>query len=295
MAKPDLDNGHFIQLSHEILERLMQCNLSAKEFRVVLYVLRMTYGFKRKEAPISSYELSEHLESDPSDVRKVVGSLCQRLIIRRVADRKGTRPPVYSFCKDWETWGHGRKTGFPDLVACRGKITPTNSRVQGENHPYKRGQNPPTKGVEIPLQAGSKSPYNAAEVSEQTDTSPTLIKNKEQTNKNPPTPQGGTGGVEDVLSDLRARVKRAMRANGWEPSRKELNKSVELVESVVPIGWDKSAWRKHVFRALMTTCNEVKAEMLAGTKIYAPIALACERLRNQIAIDAMLPPRKEAI
>lgn len=294
MANPNLENGHYLQLSHEILERLIHCSVSGRELKAVLYVIRMTYGFKRKEAEISSLELSEALGIDQRDSRKVMVSLCEKRIIVKTSSHKGVRPPQYSLEKDWEKWDFGGRKTLPELVASRGKYTPTRQTEEGVKHPDKGGQNTPTNGGKIPRLMGVKHPDYVSKDTEQIEPATRGIKKKEERKKNPPTPRGGEGGVE--VSDFRLRIREAMVRNGWTPSRKELTKATDLVASPTPAGWDKTAWRRHVFGRLIELCNAIKAEHLAGKPVWAPIAVACERLRNQVMIDQMLPqPRKEAI
>lgn len=296
MAKPDLDNGHYLQLSHEILERLIHCNLPSREVRAVLYVIRMTYGFKRKEAEISSMDLSEALGIDQRDSRKVMVSLCDKRIIVKTSSHKGVRPPQYSLEKDWELWDFGGRKTLPELIASRGKYTPTRQTQEGSKHPDKGGKNTPTNVPKTPRLMCQKHPDYVSKDTEQIEPATRGRKKKEERRNNTPlTPvAGGEGGVE--VFELRTRIREAMVRNGWTPSRKELSRATDLVASPTPIGWDKTAWRKHVFRALIELCEAIKAEAQAGQTVYAPIALACERLRNQVQMDQMLPqPRKEAI
>lgn len=291
MAKPDLENGHFLQLSHEILERLIHCNLSGRELRVVLYVIRMTYGFKRKAAEISSSEMADFLGIDAGDGRRLLALLCERRILVKHSSHRGVKPASYGLEKDWEKWDFGDRKTLPEFIASRGAYTTTSNPQGGSKHHDKRGENTTTSAVKTPRLTGSKHHDYVSKDAVHIEPATRGIKNKEERIKYPPTPQGGTGGVDDIVKTLRERVKSAMLANGWQPSPKELTKAVDLVEKPTPCGWDKSAWRKHVFRALIDLCNDVKAEMLAGEPIRAPIAVACERLRNRIQIDAMLPPK----
>lgn len=290
MAKPDLKNGHFIQLSHEILERLIQCKLNSGELRTALYVLRLTYGFKRKEAQISSAELCDQLEVDSSNVRKILSSLCERGIIVKIASHKGVIPPTYGFNKDWEKWTTGRKTPWPNLLASRVSRYPTKESYSGVQLPDKQAQDTRLTGTSYPTNRHQLPDYVSKD-SEQNDAAPCGIKNKEQRINNPLTPDEKAGGGEEVSSTLRDRVRDAMTKNGWTPSRRELNKATDMIQAPTPSGWDKSAWRKHLFRLLMSLVDEVKAEMIAGQPVYSPIALACERLRVKLQIDAMLPPK----
>lgn len=296
MAKPDLDNGHYLQLSHEILERLIHCNLSSREVRAVLYVIRMTYGFKRKEAEISSSDLADFIRIDAGDARRTLASLCERRILIRYSGHKGVKPASYGLEKDWERWDFRDPRELPELIASRGVYTTTKKAQGGSNHHDKQGENTTTNMVKTPRLTGSKHHDYVSKDTEQIEPATRGRKKKEERRNNTPlTPvAGGEGGVE--VFELRIRIREAMVRNGWTPSRKELSRATDLVASPTPIGWDKTAWRKHVFRSLIELCEAIKAEAQSGKTVYAPIALACERLRNQVQMDQMLPPpRKEAI
>ena len=48
MASPQLEKGH-TRIAHEITEALVKSNLSGAELRATLWIIRLTYGFHRKE------------------------------------------------------------------------------------------------------------------------------------------------------------------------------------------------------------------------------------------------------
>ena len=58
MASPQLEDG-YTQISNELLEALCWMNLSPYEWRVLLWILRKTYGWKKKTDWISLSQFSK--------------------------------------------------------------------------------------------------------------------------------------------------------------------------------------------------------------------------------------------
>jgi len=57
MANPQPENGH-TDIANEIIEALWKINLSSYEWRVLLYLLRKTYGWHKKTDQISLSQFS---------------------------------------------------------------------------------------------------------------------------------------------------------------------------------------------------------------------------------------------
>lgn len=302
MAKPDLNNGHFLQLSHEILERLIHCNLSGREFRIVLYVVRMTYGFKRKSAEISSSEMADFVGIDAGDSRRLLSLLCDRRILVKYSSHRGVKPASYGLEKDWEKWDFGDRKALPELIASRGIYTTTSKTQRGSKHHDKQGENTTTSAVKTPRLTGSKHHDYAAEVTIQDEPNARIIKNKEQRIKYPPTPEPVSASAEGGVSfekSLREKLRTMIAAWGWQVSKKDLDRAEDLVRGPTPAGWDKVTWRRHSLVRLYEQVQEIEAELTAGAKIYSPVTVGAHRAKTRLAIDAKLPQnfeqRKEAI
>ena len=48
MANPQLERGH-TRIAHELMEAVVRSSLSAAQIRTLLWIIRLTYGFQRKE------------------------------------------------------------------------------------------------------------------------------------------------------------------------------------------------------------------------------------------------------
>lgn len=96
-----VDNGEFTRVHNSILEVLSKLQVSSLELRIVLFILRKTYGFGKKTDVIS---LSQ-FESCGSDRRRIfdaIKKLIQLNIITR--KKKGLQTYEYGFNKYIEQW-----------------------------------------------------------------------------------------------------------------------------------------------------------------------------------------------
>src|SRR5262245_59917815 len=69
------ENGGYTRIPNEILEALARAPLSAREHRVVLAVVRQTYGWNRTATPLSAYRLAQFVGVDASQRTKVSRTL----------------------------------------------------------------------------------------------------------------------------------------------------------------------------------------------------------------------------
>ena len=286
-----LEKG-FVGLANALYERLYQSLLPGKETLAVLYVVRETYGFRNKTGPIYTAEMADELEVDQRYARRLLETLCERKILVKTAEAKGRNPACYTLNKNWKDWKHDRKSDFPDLKDKRSRVVDSpprenrpekNTRLSDENYPPKCNEN---TRLQAPVLPGIVSKDTIGQ--RRTDTPKHETGNMKHS---PPTPKGEGGEFGDVSKVLKERIRDALVKKGWMPSRKEVTRVYDLVNSPAPTGWTREDWCKHVFRLLVKACDEVLEEKRNGANIFAPIAFASERLRNQMQTDAMLPPK----
>ncbi len=97
MAKPELEDG-YTQIANEILERLARMRLSPNQWRVLLCIIRKTYGFHKKVDYIANFQIGE-----ATGLCKAVVSRCLKgLNDMQLITQKGK---YIGFQKDWEKWG----------------------------------------------------------------------------------------------------------------------------------------------------------------------------------------------
>lgn len=112
MASPQVENGH-IKIANEIWEVLTVTALTDAERRVVMAVIRKTWGWKIKEQSISTPDLCEATKLLERTVRRAVDSLVKRRIVLHTP-ATGRTPAKFSFNKDWEQWDRVDTDVHPD-------------------------------------------------------------------------------------------------------------------------------------------------------------------------------------
>lgn len=110
-ADIQLEKGGFTRIHNAILEQLARTDLTGRQFRVLLYIIRRTYGYQCKETAIGLKEFEEATGIDFRNVDKELRELVRRKIVYRLGGGRGRgRKPVYGFNKYFEQW----QPGAPD-------------------------------------------------------------------------------------------------------------------------------------------------------------------------------------
>jgi phage replication O-like protein O len=118
---PQLENG-YTQLANELIEALALTSLSPKQSRCVWFLIRMTYGWGKKDAEISSQEWMDGTGLDKSHIYKAV----RQLMSRNMVARNGHK---YSLNKHHTQWREVARTRHRKSG---GQFTPP---ISGQNTP----------------------------------------------------------------------------------------------------------------------------------------------------------------
>lgn len=101
MVNVQAEHG-YVRLANELMEALAKADLSGQEFRVVFYLIRMTYGWNRKNTRLSIAQIAEATGLDKTITYRTVRSLYGHNVIR--ADGDNHHPKTYSIQKDYTKW-----------------------------------------------------------------------------------------------------------------------------------------------------------------------------------------------
>lgn len=133
MANPQVENG-YIMIATELFEALCNVKLSGNEFRLLLLIIRNTYGYHCKSAPMSLAELSEATGIDKSHISRTLKNL-KRLHIIEILPSQGMHKQIISLQKNYELWGNLNVTPVAKdgntLVAKDGNHTVANNGNEG--------------------------------------------------------------------------------------------------------------------------------------------------------------------
>ncbi len=104
-GNPQLEHGH-TRLANELLEALIRYPFSGGELKVVLAVIRLTYGWRRTERAIRQQDLATTTGLDPRHIRRTLTTLRQQGVLFR---DHATRPHTFRLNKayfGWRDWPH---------------------------------------------------------------------------------------------------------------------------------------------------------------------------------------------
>lgn len=106
MASPQKENG-FTPIANEIMEALAKINLSSYETRILLIILRLSYGYKKKDFYATERELAEYTNIPQPHVHRALKKLCEKKIIRIIKGKNQYEKSKIIFEKDYEKWCNG--------------------------------------------------------------------------------------------------------------------------------------------------------------------------------------------
>lgn len=131
MANPQLEDGH-TEIAHTLVEALARQPLTGQEFRVVLAILRKTYGWKKKQDWLSNGQIATLTGMSRSSASRVVQQLAVKGLIRVEYDTDKIRR-VIRFVKDYDLW-RALGDAMPDTIAFESPAT-GHHQSDGEDTP----------------------------------------------------------------------------------------------------------------------------------------------------------------
>lgn len=146
MANPQIENG-YTAVANEILDHLYKQPLNGTELKVIMCILRYTFGFQRKSHKLSATFIAKWGNCDPRTVKRALKKLQQdRVIIYINSEQRGVTAELM-FNKDYEQWCTGGQnvtsgendTGGQNVTGVVGKMTPelvgkmTPKKIKKEN------------------------------------------------------------------------------------------------------------------------------------------------------------------
>ena len=111
MANPQLSNG-YTKIANELLEALCRLNVSGNEMRILLYIIRRTYGFNRTYAEIPLLEISGAVGVRTVHISRALKRLAALNLIE-LHSSKGVKPQTISIVKNYEKWSVESCTELP--------------------------------------------------------------------------------------------------------------------------------------------------------------------------------------
>jgi phage replication O-like protein O len=126
-----VENGNFSRIHNEILDQLAQYNLSGREFRCLLFLLRKTYGHQKKEDAISYSQWEKGTQIKRAHVAETLDGLVAKRIVLRTGGGVGRgNVIIWGFNKYYEQWSTGEKIVPPYT---EGLLPPGVTNIQGND------------------------------------------------------------------------------------------------------------------------------------------------------------------
>jgi phage replication O-like protein O len=103
MASPQKENG-YTSISNELLEQIYRRRFSASQLKILLLVIRFTYGFNRKTATLSNTFIAAGTGMHEITVSKEVGTLLRDNVLKLYKKPSFHNSRVIGINKDYEGW-----------------------------------------------------------------------------------------------------------------------------------------------------------------------------------------------
>ena len=135
MASPQKENG-YTPIANEILEHLCMPGINGSEYRILLFVVRKTYGFQKKSdrVSLSQFQLATNMK------RNHVVTTIAELVHKRVLLKEKS---VYMLNKNWEEWLVHKRV--PSTQTCTTASTQKGVKSSTQKGTHKRKKETNTK------------------------------------------------------------------------------------------------------------------------------------------------------
>lgn len=103
MSGPQLEDG-FTQVAHEILDAICQFNFNGAQFRIIIKIWRLTYGYKRKDHDFAIPYLQKRTRLSESTVKRELSALIKAKVLLVTKEATKTTARRLAFNKHYEQW-----------------------------------------------------------------------------------------------------------------------------------------------------------------------------------------------
>lgn len=103
MADVQKENG-YTTVANELLEAITGSNLTLRETKIILCVIRYTYGFQRKEAELSLRFISVATNIKYRHTQTVLSNLLSKNILMIKRENQGITGRIISLNKNYDSW-----------------------------------------------------------------------------------------------------------------------------------------------------------------------------------------------
>jgi len=143
MANPQCENG-YTRVANEILEHLAKIHICGNELRIVVFVLRKTYGFGKTVDKIANSQICQGTGLGKTVVSRARKSLLERYILTET--EKGH---LLGLQKNWEVWKVSKSGTLRKLAKVEPELAKVGQKVSSPEDTQKKERNY-TKEMGVP-------------------------------------------------------------------------------------------------------------------------------------------------
>ena len=103
MADVQTENG-YTRIANELLEAITRYKFNGTQLKIVMAVIRYTYGFSRKDAELSLVYLSNATGVDKRNLRREINILISDKVLTVTKEATFTQSRMFRINKDYEEW-----------------------------------------------------------------------------------------------------------------------------------------------------------------------------------------------
>lgn len=103
MANPQKEEG-YSAIANELLEAVYRTNFNATELKIIMFLIRFTYGFRRKECELSLSFVSNGIGISKRYVSSSISKLISDKVLIVVRNHTDTQSRVIKINKDFDKW-----------------------------------------------------------------------------------------------------------------------------------------------------------------------------------------------
>ncbi len=103
MASPQKENG-FTSIANELLGEILKSDFTLRELKIILTVIRFSYGFNRKQAELSVRFISEATGIKYHHISNSINTLIRKYVLTVNNSDNHKQGRVLKLNKDYETW-----------------------------------------------------------------------------------------------------------------------------------------------------------------------------------------------
>lgn len=301
MANPQTERG-FCRVANELLEAIIKAELTQREYKVLLFVMRQTYGFSRKFAHLGIRSIAEGAGLDRRNAQKVASGLRDRRILDVRETRSRNKPNLVGLNKDYESWDMPSRGVATDATDCPPCGVPTDATdpdlSRRQSDATARRQIDAATGAKVTPQDSEKrstSPSTDQHLRHAPETSKETLKEREKESrirsKHPGYYARALRGREDQIQTAEKELAEYLCSmTGFELSR-ALALVLQARDKHNPTGWLCQALSKREYQPSDTAWDQAKAMLREkrGRSDPAPIRNVLARLPGIKALDQAQP------